>query len=123
MTEIRMPVEDLYDDIERQDKEIENLRKANEQLRIKNQSLTTAIKLDEKANDWRQHRISELEKISIVNNNSDMMSAGDLTKLEDVPKQIRISDYIYAFVQNENASGRFVCNWVRKSSIPNVAVL
>ena len=46
-------------------------------------------------------------KVSIVNANYDMANVGDFTRLQDVPKQIRISDYNYAFVQNENASGRF----------------
>ena len=46
-------------------------------------------------------------KASIVNANYDMANVGDFTRLQDVPKQIRISDYNYAFVQNENASGRF----------------
>ena len=49
----------------------------------------------------------QMNKVSIVNANYDMANIGDFTRLQDVPKQIRISDYNYAFVQNENASGRF----------------
>ena len=49
----------------------------------------------------------QMNKASIVNANYDMANIGDFTRLQDVPKQIRISDYNYAFVQNENASGRF----------------
>ena len=49
----------------------------------------------------------QMNKVSIVNANYDMANVGDFTRLQDVPKQIRISDYNYAFVQNENASGRF----------------
>ena len=49
----------------------------------------------------------QMNKASIVNANYDMANVGDFTRLQDVPKQIRISDYNYAFVQNENASGRF----------------
>ena len=103
---------------------IRELRKANEQLRIKNESLTNAITLDEKANDWRQHRISELEKISIVNNNTDMMSAGDLTRLGDVPKQIVIGDYIYAFVEDERLALWIfnVDSWGEVSDLTDVPV-
>ena len=104
---------------------IRELRKANEQLRIKTESLTTSLTLEDKANDWRQHRISELEKISIVNNNTDMMSAGDLTKLRDVPKQIRIGDYIYAFVEDDNGFGLWVWSgddWVEVTDLTDVCV-
>ena len=103
---------------------IRELRKANEQLRIKTESLTTSLTLEDKANDWRQHRISELEKISIVNNNTDMMSAGDLTRLGDVPKQIIIGDYIYAFVEDEGLALWIfnVDSWVEVSDLTDVPV-
>ena len=103
---------------------IRELRKANEQLRIKTESLTTSLTLEDKANDRRQHRISELEKISIVNNNTDMMSAGDLTRLGDVPKQIIIGDYIYAFVEDEGLALWIfnVDSWVEVSDLTDVPV-
>ena len=65
------------------------------------------------------------KKVSIVNNNSDMMSAGDLTKLGDVPKQIAIGDYIYAFVDNDEELALWIFNvdsWVEVSDLTDVPV-
>ena len=68
--------------------------------------------------------ISELEKISIVNNNTDIMSAGDLTRLGDVPKQIIIGDYIYAFVEDEGLALWIfnVDSWGEVSDLTDVPV-
>ena len=65
------------------------------------------------------------KKVSIVNNNSDMMSEGDLTKLGDVPKQIVIGDYIYAFVDNDEELALWIFNvdsWVEVSDLTDVPV-
>ena len=65
------------------------------------------------------------KKVSIVNNNSDMMSTGDLTKLGDVPKQIVIGDYIYAFVDNDEELALWIFNvdsWVEVSDLTDVPV-
>ena len=65
------------------------------------------------------------KKVSIVNNNSDMMSTGDLTKLGDIPKQIVIGDYIYAFVDNDEELALWIFNvdsWVEVSDLTDVPV-
>ena len=79
----------------------------------------------------KEEEQKQMNKVSIVNANYDMANVGDFTRLQDVPKQIRISDYNYAFVQNENASGRFASiglwvwsedNWVEVTDLTGICV-
>ena len=109
--------QDLYDEMEEQDKEIEQLK--------------TQLALEKENKEQLEKEAMINKRASIVNNNSDDAFVSDFTRLEDVPKQIRISDYNYAFVQNENASGRFASiglwvwsedNWVEVTDLTGICV-
>ena len=74
-----------------------------------------------------KEEIKELKNdVSIVNDLTDMV--GDFERIEDIPKQIRISDYIYAFVKTgdgHNPFGLWIWNedqWNEVSDLTGVYV-
>ena len=64
-----------------------------------------------------------MNDVSIVNDLTDLV--GDYERLQDVPKQIRISDYTYAFIKNKSAFGLMVWNedqWNELSDLTGIYV-
>ena len=64
-----------------------------------------------------------MNDISIVNELTDLM--GDFERIQDIPKQIRISDYHYAFIKDKAGFGLWIWNedqWNEVSDLTGVYV-